>query len=90
MFSQGFNYFIFSGWRNTYYFFASVIAVPAGIGSASVTRVLSLKMGGIKKVVEIRLNKKKKHNKYFMLGKSKINNIENLISQASIDLETSH
>ena len=47
------------------------------------TRVLSFKMGGIKKVVEIRLNKKKKHNKYFMLGKSKINNIENLISQAS-------
>ena len=54
------------------------------------TRVLSFKMGGIEKVVEIRLNKKKKHNKYFMLGKSKINNIENLISQASIDLETSH
>ena len=71
-------------------FFASVIGVPAGIVSASVTRVLSLKTGTIKKVPEITRNKKKKHDKKFMLSKSKLNNIENLILQASIDLETSH
>ena len=72
------------------FFFASVIGVPAGIVSASVTRVLSLKTGTIKKVLEIKRNKKKKHDKNFMLNKSKLKNIENLISQASIDLETSH
>ena len=72
------------------FFFASVIGVPAGIVSASVTRVLSLKTGTIKKVPEITRNKKKKHDKKFMLSKSKLNNIENLILQASIDLETSH
>ena len=71
-------------------FFASVIGVPTEIASASVTRVLSLKTGTMKKVLEITRNKKKKHDKNFMLSKSKLNNIENLISQASIDLETSH
>ena len=79
-------------------FFASVIGVPTEIASASVTRVLSLKTGTMKKVLEITRNKvleitrnkKKKHDKNFMLSKSKLNNIENIISQASIDLETSH
>ena len=71
------------------FFFAGVIGVPAGIVSASVTRVLSLKTGTIKKVLEITRNKKKKRDKNFMLSKSKLNNIENLTSQASIDLETS-
>ena len=35
-------------------------------------------------------NKKKKHNKTFLLAKSKLNSIENLVSQALIDLEISH
>ena len=51
-------------------FFPSVIGVPAGIVSASVTRVLSLKTGTIKKVLEITRNKKKKRDKNFMLSKN--------------------
>ena len=51
-------------------FFASVIGVPAGIVSARVTRVLSLKTGTIKKVLEITRNKKRKRDKNFMLSKN--------------------
>ena len=34
--------------------------------------------------------KKKKHNKIVILAKDKLNSIETLISQASIDLDISH
>ena len=46
--------------------------------------------GIIKKLLKITKNKKEKHNKIVMLAKSKLNSIETLIFQASIDLETSH
>ena len=45
--------------------------------------------GLIEKVLQITRNKKKKHNKIFVLAKSKLNSIETLISQALIDLEIS-
>ena len=35
-------------------------------------------------------NKKKNHEKIFMLAKSKLNSIETLVSQAMIDMEISH
>ena len=71
-------------------YFASVIVAPAGMASASFTLVFSLTTGIIKKVLKIKRNKKKKHNKIVILGKSKLNNIEILIPQALIDLEISH
>ena len=43
-----------------------------------------------KKVLEITRNKEKKHNKIFMLAKSKLNSIETLISQGLIDPGISH
>ena len=46
--------------------------------------------GIIKKLLKITKNKKEEHNKIVMLAKSKLNSIETLIFQASIDLETSH
>ena len=49
--------------------------------------MFSLTTGIIKKLLKITRNKKKKHNKIVMLAKSKLNSIENLISQALIDLE---
>ena len=76
--------------------FTSVIEVPVGIGvpigiaSVSFSLLFSLATGIIKKVLEITRIKKKKHNKIFMLAKSKLNSIETLISQALIDLEISH
>ena len=44
----------------------------------------------MKKLLSITKNKKKKHNKIFMLTKTKLNSIENIISQALVDLEISH
>ena len=51
---------------------------------------ISLSAGIINKLLEITRNKKKKHNKLFMLAKSKLNRIEALVFQALIDLEISH
>ena len=41
-------------------------------------------------MLNITRNKQKKHDKILMLGKCKLNSIEPLISQALIDLDTSH
>ena len=44
----------------------------------------------LKKILKIKRNKNKNHNKIVILAKSKLNSIETLIFQALIDLEISH
>ena len=70
--------------------FTSVVGAPVRIASVSFTLMLSLTNGIIKKLLSTTRNKKKKHDKIFMLAKSKLNSIETLISQALIDIEISH
>ena len=70
--------------------FTSIIGAPVGIASASFTLIFSLTTGIVKKLLSTTRNKKKKHDKIFMLAKSKLNSIETLISQALIDMEISH
>ena len=70
--------------------FTSAIGAPVGIASASFTLVFFLKTGIVKKLLSTTRNKKKKHDKIFMLAKSKLSSIETLISQALIDMEISH
>ena len=70
--------------------FRSVVGAPVGIESASITLIFSLTTGIVKKLLSTTRNKKKKHDKIFMLAKSKLNSIETLISQALIDMEISH
>ena len=41
-------------------------------------------------MASITKNKKKKHDKILILAKSKLDNIETLVSQALIDMEISH
>ena len=65
--------------------FTSVAGAPVGIASASFTLILSLTTGIIKKLLSITRNKK-----ILMLAKSKLNGIENLVSQALIDMEIGH
>ena len=65
--------------------FTSTIGIPAGITSASFTLVFSLTTGIIKKLLKETKKKKKKHSKIIMLAKSKLNNIETLMSLALID-----
>ena len=66
--------------------FTSVFGAPVGIASASFT----LRTKIVKKLQSTTRNIKKKHDKIFMLAKSKLNSIETLISQALIDMEISH
>ena len=70
--------------------FTSTIGGPVGIASVSFALIFSLTTGIVKKLLNLTRNKKKKHDKIFMLAKSKLNSIETLISQALIDMEISH
>ena len=72
---------------------ASVVGAPVKIASASFSLVFSLTTGIIKKLLSITRSKKKKHVKILMLAmlaNSKLDSIETLVSQALIDMETSH
>ena len=68
--------------------FATVIGIPVGITSASISLAFSLCTGLVKKI--IKSNKKKKYNKIVMLARSKLNSIENKISKALMNNQISH
>ena len=70
--------------------FTSTIGKSVGIVSASFTLIFSLKNGIIKKLLNMTISKKKKHDQLLMLAKSKFNSIDTLISQALIELDISH
>ena len=70
--------------------YATVVGIPAGIGGASLTLIFTVTTGGVKTLLNITRKKKKKHNKIIALARSKLNIIENLISQALIDFEITH
>ena len=56
--------------------FRTAIDAPVGIASASFTLIFSLTTGIIKKLLNITINKKKKHDQILMLAESKFNSIE--------------
>ena len=70
--------------------YATVVGIPAGITGTSLTLIFSVTTGVIKTLLNITIKKKKKHNKIIALARSKLNIIENLISQVSIDFEITH
>ena len=70
--------------------FATVIGIPAGIASASLTLKFSLCAGLAKNLLKTTRNKKKKHNKIAMLARIKLNNIESKISEALMNTEIRH
>ena len=55
---------------------AIIIGPPVKIASASFSLIISLTTGIIKKLLKIKRNKKKKHNKFVMLARGKLNSIE--------------
>ena len=69
---------------------ATVVGIPVGLAGASLTIVLSLTTGIVKKLLNVTRKKNKKPNKIVMLAKSKVNSIETLMSQALIDLDICH
>ena len=70
--------------------FATAIGAPVGIVSAIFTLYFSLATGIIKKLLDITIKKKKKHDHLLMLAKNKFNSIETLVSKALGDLDISH
>ena len=70
--------------------FSTVIRASVGMVSASFSLSFSMFTGIVKKLLKTTRNKKKKHNKIVMLGRSKLNSIESKISEALINNEISH
>ena len=70
--------------------YAAVVGIPTGIAGASLTLIFTITTGVVKTFLNITRKKKKKHNKIIALARSKLNIIENLISQALIDFEITH
>ena len=70
--------------------YAAVVGMPAGIAGASLTLIFTVTTGVVKTLLNITTKKKTKHNKIIALARSKLNIIENLISQALIDFEITH
>ena len=70
--------------------FATVIGAPVGMMSASFSLAFSITTGFVKRFLKTTRNKKKKHNKIVMLGRSKLNSIESKRSEAFINSEISH
>ena len=69
---------------------ATVVGIPVGIAGASLTLIFTVTTGIVNKLLNITRKKKKKHNKIIALARSKLNIIENLLSQALIDFEITH
>ena len=70
--------------------YATIVGIPAGIAGASLTLIFTITTCVVKTLLNITRKKKKKHNKIIALARSKLNIIENLISQALIDFEMTH
>ena len=70
--------------------FATVIGIPIGITSASLSLPFSLCAGFVEKLLKATRNKKKKHNKIVMLARSKLNSIESKVSEALINNQINH
>ena len=70
--------------------FALLVCVPVGTTSSALGIKICAITAGIKKYNSIIKKKKKKHDKIELLRKDKLNNIEVLISKASINSYISH
>ena len=70
--------------------YATIVAIPIGIAGASLTLIFTIRTGVVRTLSNITRKKKKKNNKIIALARSKLNIIENLISQALIEFDISH
>ena len=71
-------------------FISTTIGESVGIVRASFTLIFPLATRIVKKLLNMTINKKKKHDQLLMLAESKFDSIEALISQALGDLDISH
>ena len=69
--------------------FASSDGIPIAVTSSAIRLKICVVTAGIKRCKSLIKKKKKKHDKILLSGKSKLNSIEVLISEALIDLNVS-
>ena len=69
---------------------ATVVGIPVGIASASLTLIFTISTGLNKSLLQITKKRKNKHNKIITLAKNKLNMIDTLLSSALNDSEISH
>ena len=69
--------------------YASVVGIPAGIASSSLTLIFTIGTGISKSLLKVTKKSKKKH-KIITLAKNKLNTIDTLLSSALNDSEISH
>ena len=69
---------------------ATIVGIPVLIGGSSLTVLFSVTTGIVKKLLNTKTKKKKKHNKIIALARNKLNVIETLMSQSLIDYDISH
>ena len=69
---------------------ATVIGIPVGIASASLTLIFTISTGVNKSLLQVTKKRKKKHNKIIALAKRKSNTIDKLLSSALNDSKISH
>ena len=67
--------------------YVTIVGIPIGIAGASLTLIFTVTAGTVKTLLNITRKKKKRQ---IALARSKLNIIENLISQALIDFEITH
>lgn len=70
---------------------ATVIGEPVGIAMRSLSLVFSFNHRIVKKYLKtLKKKKEKKHNKIGLLSRSKVNNIQNIISKGLADAKIDH
>ena len=87
------NFFILAStitWLISISVLASLLGIPIGITSSAIGLKIYAIVAGIKKYKITIKKMKKKHDKIVLLVKSKIKNIQVLISKALIDSNISH
>ena len=70
--------------------YATVLGLPVGIASSSLTLIFTIGTGINKSLLRVTKKRKKKHNKIIALAKSKLNMIDTLLSSALNDSKTTH
>ena len=70
--------------------YASVVGIPAGITGASLTLIFRIGTGISKSLLKVTKKRKKKHNKIIVLAKSKLSDIETLLSSSLNYSKISH
>ena len=69
---------------------ATVVDIPVGIAGVSLTFILTVTTGVVKKLLSVTKKKKQKHNKIMVLARNKLTIAESFLSSALSGFDISH